>query len=497
MRNKRSFVGTISLGLILISLVFAGCDYIPGETDGDGDAGIYIGLITFNGTASDRNYGPLFLNSTNRDRLKSQVSSIESNGTTAVYYAVHKAIANITTSANTHKLPANVDSINIITFTDGIDTASVSAQDNGNGVEGQNFSSAAMYGDYVKDQIANRTIKDKHINAYSVGIYNSTESGSSLDGFGTVLQNIANPGNATPLTDFNQLRGQFSTILSNLSISSSTSQFKLTIARPETDRTIRVTFDGNDPDPSNQWFQAVATRDGTSSITRYTLSNIITSSNITYSGASTVTGQLYGNQAATFTFNGLTGITPANAKIFFKNSGVGTWTQDIETGAGGTTETITKNNSAVIYLVLDTSGSLGADINTVKNVVNAFIDSVYEQKYTPGSSGSSNNPQSLVQNVDKQGTLALGATDTYTFSATSSASYTITWEDYYDYNTSQTRPTAGISVTAIGPGNIILFENMCDGFANPQILPSVSGTVTIKVKGYPNDSTGTYWIKYD
>jgi hypothetical protein len=88
----------------------------------------YIGIISFGPNANDLTGGsPIYLNRGGYNRILSildkDYKKTPQQGT-SLYYAVHKALANLT--ANELKFPKDLVAVNLLTFTDGIDNNSTS-----------------------------------------------------------------------------------------------------------------------------------------------------------------------------------------------------------------------------------------------------------------------------------------------------------------------------------------------------------------------------------
>lgn len=188
--------------------------------------GVYIGIISFAGDAQDLTNGvPILLNTAGKNSLISKLNSgyaISSQSGTALFYAVHKALANLK-SRDTQYL-ANLDSVNVVTFTDGLDNGSTgkSAQ---SPIEGQTFDSDDDYTTYLNGQISSRTIAGKSITAYSVGIEGSDVNNQNK--FESDLQKIASTGKSQTLTDFGNLQKTFSDIANELEIKHESTTFTM------------------------------------------------------------------------------------------------------------------------------------------------------------------------------------------------------------------------------------------------------------------------------
>jgi hypothetical protein len=130
--------------------------------------GVYVGIISFAGNATDlttKDYQHestlYYLDSTwnssySSTSLKSKLDSYTqaTNSSTALYYAVHKALANLT-AAEPMFADDTIQSVNLITFTDGLDNGSHGASA-ANPIEGKSAVPDSEYAAYIKGQIGKR-----------------------------------------------------------------------------------------------------------------------------------------------------------------------------------------------------------------------------------------------------------------------------------------------------------------------------------------------------
>ncbi|MCL2155721.1 MAG: SUMF1/EgtB/PvdO family nonheme iron enzyme [Leptospirales bacterium] len=348
------------------------------------EEGIYIGIIKFAGISEDITGGaPILLNEAGRtslvDTINSQIS-ISSYPGTALFHAVHLALANL--KKNEYSYPNNLDFVNIITFTDGLDITSaglslVSA------IEGQEFSTAAAYTTYVNTQINNRKIADKSITAYSVGVKGSDVTDDTR--FTNDLASLASAGKSNELSDFADLQDTFNDIAEGLNIITTTTNFRLTTTLIEPGSKVRMTFDVNTTVPTDA---AASTRyiEGTYTYSggTYSLTNITYGGGISSrQGAGPITGTLNSSSTGvSFVFNDITGYTPSTdeskTRQWLMASGASTWQHNSEYSSSGSNDSTVEKRSAVIYLVLDCSGSLSTtEVAQIRDAAVNFINNLY------------------------------------------------------------------------------------------------------------------------
>jgi hypothetical protein len=280
--------------------------------------------------------------------------------------------------------PANLDSVNVITFTDGLDNGST-GQAAFSPIENQLPETAAAYAQYVQGQISSRAIAGKSITAYSVGVRGSDVT--DVSGFQTTLNQIASAGNAKELTDFSQVQATFNTIASGLNITHTSATFTMTTTLLESGTQVRMTFDGASVEAasSNLWIQGTVNRAGTGSAMTYTLSNITYSGMSSSEGTGPITGTINGSEV-NFAFTNVTGL-PSNlqqddsrVKQWLQTSGSSNWQVNSEYSMGNSVTTSVERRSAIIYLVLDSSRSLNpSQISQIRAAVQEFINEMYSQ----------------------------------------------------------------------------------------------------------------------
>jgi len=391
--------------------------YNPGGDDDDGDDGgyntpggdvpdgIYLGIIKFAGDAQEINLGSNYNYNYYDDYYGGNTSSksnslvlLDSNVNnnisytlnqnynraqypgTAIYYAVHKALANLTSSQN--RLPNNPDSVYVITFTDGLDNAS-SGQSLDAPIEKKPFDTTPDYVTYIKNEIASRKINGKGITAYSIGIKGNDVSDAA--GFTTSLRNIAtSPDKSTELNNFDDVNSIFDEIADGLIQGSN---FILSTTLLDSGTKVRMTFDINSENPddvttSAKYIEGTVTRTGTI----YTLTNITYSAGITSdAGTGPITGTrsgITGDNTVKFLFKNITGYnysTDRNStKQWLWNSGTSSWQFNSEYR----TEKADFGNT-IIYLVLDNSTSMSsANIISIRTSVTGFINKIYNARYS-------------------------------------------------------------------------------------------------------------------
>jgi uncharacterized repeat protein (TIGR02543 family) len=354
--------------------------------------GIHVRFISFAGDI--RNESSLYHldqygnGSYNIRSALSNYYTIASQAGTALFYSVHKALADLKSDENTY--PANLDMVSIITFTDGLDNGSI-GQSIINPIEGQTFGTVNAYADYVSDEIQNRPIANQNITAYSIGVRGNDVEDE--DKFISDLAKIASPGESYVFEDFAAVQGMFEDIANGLNfVSSSTVNFTMTTTLLPPDTRVRMTFDVSgtssaNADLSERYLEGTINVTGTGQSTVYTLTDIEYADGISSAaGPGPITGTISGT-VVRFVFNNIIGYDPATdvnlTKQWTKTSGASTWQYNSEYSASGSTTITYERRSAIIYLVLDASTSMSnTQINQIRTAVQNFISSLQTKYWT-------------------------------------------------------------------------------------------------------------------
>jgi uncharacterized repeat protein (TIGR02543 family) len=352
-----------------------------------GGEGIYIGIISFAGDATDLTNGvPVLLDYSGKNSLTGKINSdyaISSQSGTALFYGVHKALANL---ANMTAYPDKLDSVNVVTFTDGLDNGST-GRSALNPIEEQTFDTETEYATYVDGQIDSRTINGKPITAYSVGVRASDVT--NIPQFQSNLKMIASAGKDQELTDFSSLQATFTDIADSLQVVHSNTNFNMKTTLLSSGTKVRMTFDvtgtgSSDATGSSKYLEGTITRTGAGQSLTYTFGSITYSGGLgSTQGTGPITGVINGSEV-TFAFTGMSGYNPANdeskAKQWTMTSGTTEWQVNSEYSISGATDIQVETRSAIIYLVLDASTSLNpTQIGQIRNAVIEFINSIYNR----------------------------------------------------------------------------------------------------------------------
>jgi hypothetical protein len=381
--------------------------------------GVYIGIISFAGNATDLTNGkPILFDSAGKNSLISKINNnytISGQPGTALFYGVHQALANLTKITT---YPDKLDSVNVITFTDGLDNGSTGMNIL---IEGEEFTAADAYAAYVKAEIDHdRIIDGKPITAYSIGVKGNDVTDEEK--FESNLKQIASDGNDSKFVEdeWDEVKKTFAEIAGKLNVVNSNTNFDLTTTRLETNTKVRMTFETNEAPnaevDSTRFIEGTVTATRTSAGMTFTLSDIsygdgLSSSDNKSLGSAQGAGPIDGTNGKktdpvtgdeiedpdspeiNFAFTGITGFDPAydgafdsvtkkplHAKQWTMAPGKTEWQVNSEYTIGGATEKTVEKRSSLIYLVLDSSISMEeTQISKVREAAIEFINLLYNR----------------------------------------------------------------------------------------------------------------------
>ena len=207
MKNKNKWL--IILLTVIIGLSITTCDTGNNSSNnysgGNGDSmptGFYLGLIGFNDEVTLKE--TRYLSSGNRDQFQTFISRLEIDLATGLYFAVDKAI----NSLQAAKLPDDIKSVSIITFTDGLDDDSTELN--------SNYATQEEYRAAIVERIANTKIRNLPINAFSIGM-KGTDVTAANPAFQNSLADLASgSANAYTVTSMQNAVSRFITIADDL-----------------------------------------------------------------------------------------------------------------------------------------------------------------------------------------------------------------------------------------------------------------------------------------
>ncbi|MDR2247391.1 MAG: VWA domain-containing protein [Treponema sp.] len=472
----------------------------------EAQGGVYIGLLSFAADVQDLTGSTLiYLNDEGRTQLLQSLSKYNraSGAGTALYYAVHQALHNLNVQKSS--FPDNLSSINLITFTDGLDNNSTSLALPV--IEDQDFrgKSTESYASYIKQQIAERRIADKPITGFAAGVQGGDVEDQAA--FRATLESLASTTgtsatNFYELNDFSELNQKFQDIANNLTIINRDLTFAIITPSYQPGTKIRMTFDVAEPtmeafSKSTRYVEGeVSIKDGT-----YELTHITYSEGVSSSSEEPVPGTLNGTEVSYIFNDFLVSDAKWQLQQWILSPGTTTWQRNSEYTMGDSLKIAVEKRSSVIYLVLDNSRSLvDTDVASIRNAVEGFINLLYLKLY-PGStvSQSTQHNQSIINlqnNIWQEDEIASGEYRYYRFHAQAGQSYLIRWNDSLEGDGTK---TGDILVTIYREdSNTSLYFGVDSGYKNPPRIAVTEDTdILIEVRGYNvNRNTGNYTLMY-
>lgn len=391
-----------------------------------GSSGVYLGILGFNQTIS--NCPISLLTTENRDSFTTFINNLTTANGTLLYYGVENGI----TALQGGLYPEDLETVTIVSFTDGLDQGSL--------MMSYDYLSDEEYLDALKSKISAERVSGLPISAYSVGVMGSDVSDQAK--FRKNLNDLASkPENVYELTNISELQNKFEEIANGLSVSTDYSyNIALSIPGLSDGTRIRFTFDTEENASDSQKFI-----EGIFNLRYHSLDEVKYVGLVSVNG-DTVTGSVEDEIFVKFCFNALRNSdggemnTDSIAEWYWSS---GDWQKNTEFDGDANSEigVDVQTKSSAIYLVLDCSSSLGSDFETMKSAANQFVKKLYAVEHRPQSARM--NRQKLLMAIDDEAQLSASV-----FPITAQI------ESYYwtTSNSSVVTVTEDGRVTAIAPG---------------------------------------------
>jgi cell division protein FtsN len=384
--------------------------------------GIYIGAIGFSGKVNDITHNPdgspalVLLDGDGRQALLENLArgylASRSSGT-ALYYADHKALTNLSKMKDEGSLPGNIDSVTIITFTDGIDTSSTDISFPA--LEGRRFKSGNAYNAFISQQLNSSVIRSrlpgvKKFNAWSIGIPGKDVQNNAE--FGRGLQAVG-PDDFSEFTNVSQIEKILLGIADKLLLTYKP-RINFTLSTPAypVGTQLRITFDGFMADVSDRYIEGRVSLDENSK--SYILN---------------VTGQvgmkiieekprLEGKRDETgidYTMILADEFQESKVQQWYIQPGEEAfgWMRSSEFATSKTADFTYERKSEIISLVVDCSSSHNEkEIDSIRSAIGVFINRLYSALYDPSERN----------NIDANGKGAFKRNDAQTYTASEKSS---------------------------------------------------------------------------
>ena len=320
---------------------------------------VYLGIVGFNQELYEKEFGVLDKNTAND--FKSFVGNLSRKDGTLLYYGVDHALDMLTKG----NFPTQVSSVNLITFTDGLDQGSLMM--NGN------YTTDEQYLNAVSKRIGDAKVKGLPLTAYSLGLRGSDVTDYTL--FQNNLAKLASSSDKTfEVSNMGAVRTRLQEISDQIISISNKQTISMKIPGQSNGTLIRFTFDDASAANSTLYIE------GTFNLSDRSLRNVSYHGLKAESG-STVQGKQDGI-FVTFTFIGLqredgNGLVPTNnIRQYYKSASATSWQENSEFTPANNTLTTINHSGAVILLVLDCSSSLGSQFSDMQSYAKDFIDRV-------------------------------------------------------------------------------------------------------------------------
>jgi formylglycine-generating enzyme required for sulfatase activity len=350
-------------------------------TSGGGgyNSGIYVGIMGFNQQLYS--YPISELTDTGKSGFDTFIDDLNMKNGALLYYSVDQAINTL----QSVPLPADLSTVAIVTFTDGLDQGSMMMN------TPDTYSDDTQYLDAINQRIKNETVRNQPITAYSIGIRG--QDVTDVTKFQNNLAKLASSAdNATEVSSMAEVNTKFKEIAKQLSQSSYIQTINLKIPGVSNGTLIRFTFDNvTSAEKSALYIE------GTFNLTERSLEDV-KYVGLTSSSGTTVKGSVNGI-FVNLTFED---VHTDNNQMIDKQytnewsyiASNNTWQINSEFDKTENTDIITKRSSAVIMLVLDCSSSLGEEFPKGQTNAKDFIKTLHEASTgedipgeDPGNSG--------------------------------------------------------------------------------------------------------------
>jgi len=318
-------------------------------------SGLYIGIIGFNDRLM---IFPIeSLDARNMHRAIQFIDNLSMRPSTGLYYAVDQGIDMLERA----RLPNDLASVSIVTFTDGLDNASIDLN--------SRFARRDEYRDFLAARIARTSFRSRQrgdlpLNAHVVGIRGGdvADVAAYEAGLRALVSDQRNLYSSPNPRDFSGVNQRFNQIANQLYNESTRQSVRLRITGGYDDGTrIRFTFDNvTDASRSNQYIEGTYRRSGTvRSLENVRYQGLRSSSGSTVSGAISENVFVHFSFAETSTASGAI-LNLGNAQQWEFRDSLNSWQRNSEFNPAQDTHVSVDRTSAIIMLVLDCTTSLDA-----------------------------------------------------------------------------------------------------------------------------------------
>ena len=371
------------LFLPLLAIVFSlsGCEQIGnlGKKNKFTESGLYLGIIGFNSDLQEKEI--TLLNENSKYDMINFINNLNMEKETILFYAVDEAINKLENTT----FPSDIKSVNIVTFTDGLDVGSI--RKNGE------YKTDSEYLKAINTRLKETKISGLDINAYSIGIAGSDVTNKArfkdnLIGLATAKEN------AFEVSNMKEVNNKFEQIAKSLYKKNTIPSLTLEVPYHGDGVKIRYTFDniGNNITKSTQYIEATFKIISKTEIKLENFyfknckcDNISNNSQLTISVKSEEDPFLLKLENFTDKNNKTIPTTYLQESFFDKEYNV--WQLNSEFNKATYTKIEEEKSTAVIILVLDCSSSLDKKFTNLKSSAKSFIEVLLK-----GSNNNNSDP---------------------------------------------------------------------------------------------------------
>ena len=320
---------------------------------------VYLGIVGFNQELYIQPFGILAKNTA--DTFSSFVNNLTYRDGTILYYAVDNALDML----SSFRFNSLLSSVNLITFTDGLDQGSL--------MMNSNYTTEAAYLNALSGRILSMKVAGHPLTAYSLGMRGNDVSDKTM--FATNLRKLASSADkATEVSSIYDVESQLQEIADQIISVNTRKSISVRIPGPATGTTVRFVFDGRNPESSSLYIEGVFNM------------NDMSLTKIRYQGIKASSGSVVKGTRdgifVTFKFTDLqladgSGLLDTSyIRQYNKASGSTTWQVNSEFSPDSNVQTTVTYSGCAIMLVLDCSRSLGSDFSRMQGYVVDFINKI-------------------------------------------------------------------------------------------------------------------------
>ena len=245
--DMSKFTKAIAAIMLTVAVICTACTKDPenggnnngGNGDGNGSGlnptteGIYLGIIGFNYNLKSKDIS--LLNTSTKSSFTSFIDNLTMENLTGLYYADYTALKKL----NSFGQPPKLTNIALVTFTDGLDNASLDDSER----NPENYPTREAYLNALNNKIRTDKVHGLDINAYTIGLRGNDVQ--DVTAFQNNLKKLAsNDNNVFEVTNMDEAIQRFAEIAESLHSTNTTTSLSLLVPPGYDDGLVlRFTFD--------------------------------------------------------------------------------------------------------------------------------------------------------------------------------------------------------------------------------------------------------------